>query len=219
MTHKSREELLAAAKKRQAQRKKDRDKVKELQKGLIPKIPGVPPWVTALARRPEMVDIASLAFSPRIPEALLIEYLSQPSTPAPMEMDRRIALMQGDTAEFLRLSGFEPPSGTVVPEFIRQGIRDFEFPKSSRKKRERSPKQMMNDEIQSVALTEVNKKARKKDGSFKKGWNQKKVMRLAQKECTKERERLGLCKRKTKRKRKSKRNPYDSRLGLTRRRT
>lgn len=209
MTHKSREELLAAAKKRRAQRKKARDKVKALQEGILPKIPGVPPWVAALARRPEMVDIASLAFSQRVPEALLIEYLSQPQSSAPITTEQQIAMITGDTAEFLRLRGFEP-LGNIETSIL---------PKSSRKKRERSPKQMMNDEIQSVALTAVNKKARKKDGSFKKGWNQKKVMRLAQKECTKERERLGLCKRKTKRKRKSKRNPYDSRLGLTRRRT
>jgi len=200
MTHKSREELLAAAKKRRAQRKKARDKVKALQEGILPKIPGVPPWVAALARRPEMVDIASLAFSQRIPEALLIEYLSQPQSSAPITTEQQIAMITGDTAEFLRLRGFEPPSGTVVPESIRQGIRDFKFPKSSRKKRERSPKQLVNDEIQSTALTEVNIKARKKDGSFKKGWNQKRVMKEAQKKCTKERERLGLCKRKSTRK-------------------
>jgi len=96
------------------------------------------------------------------------------------------------------------PPGTVVPESLRQAIRDFQFPGQSqrvvdRPKRIRSPKQMMNDEIQSAALTEVNKIARKKDGSWKKGWNQQRVMRLAQKKCTRERERLGLCKRKRKR--------------------
>ena len=69
----------------------------------------------------------------------------------------------------------------------------------AKKVRVRSDKQMVNDEIQSIALKSINKRARKKDGSFKKGWSQKKVMRLAQKECTKERERLGLCKRKRKR--------------------
>jgi len=85
--------------------------------------------------------------------------------------------------------------GTVFPEFLRQAIADLQFPgRPPRKPRVRSPKQKVNDKIQSVALTAVNKIARKKDGSFKKGWSQKKVMRLAQKECTKERERLGLCK-------------------------
>ena len=111
------------------------------------------------------------------------------------------------------------PPGTVVPEFLRQAIRDLQFPKQARPKpRVRSPKQRVNDKIQSVALTAVNKRARKKDGSWKKGWNQKRVMREAQKKCTKERERLGLCKPKRKRRRKSSRSSYDSRLGLTRRR-
>ena len=68
-----------------------------------------------------------------------------------------------------------------------------------RTKRVRSDKQLINDQIQSNALKSINIKARKKDGSFKKGWNQKKVMRWAQRECTKERERLGLCERKRKR--------------------
>ena len=69
-----------------------------------------------------------------------------------------------------------------------------------KKRRVRSDKQMVNDQIQSIALKDINKRARKKDGTFKKGWTQKRVMRLAQKECTKERERLGLCKKKSTRK-------------------
>jgi hypothetical protein len=109
--------------------------------------------------------------------------------------------------------------GTVVPEFLRQAIANLQFPgRPPRKPRVRTPKQRKNDEIQSVALTEVNRMARKKDGSWKKGWNQRRVMTQAQKKCTKERERLGLCKPKRKRKKTSSRNPYDSRLGLTRRR-
>ena len=77
---------------------------------------------------------------------------------------------------------------------------DTEPSRMEKKPRIRSDKQMVNDEIQSIALKSINRRARKKDGSFKKGWSQKKVMRLAQKECTKERERLGLCKRKSTRK-------------------
>lgn len=69
-----------------------------------------------------------------------------------------------------------------------------------KKRRVRSDKQMVNDQIQSIALKEINIRARKKDGSFKKGWDQRRVMLLAQKECTKERERLGLCERKSTRK-------------------
>jgi len=108
--------------------------------------------------------------------------------------------------------------GTVIPQFLRQAIADLQFPgRPPRKPRVRSPKQKVNDKIQSVALTAVNKRARKKDGSFKKGWNQRRVMMLAQKECTKERERLGLCKRKPKKRKKNSRRAYDTRLHLTRR--
>jgi len=109
------------------------------------------------------------------------------------------------------------PPGTVVPEFIRQAIRDLEFQGQQqrivdRPKRIRSDSQLMNDEIQSVALSEVNKMARKKNRQFKKGWNQKRVMKEAQKRCTKERERLGLCKKKSTRKgqrRKTARRAYE----------
>jgi len=103
--------------------------------------------------------------------------------------------------------------GTVVPEFLRQAIRDLQFAdRAPRRARVRSPKQRTNDKIQSVALKSINKRARKKDGSLKKGWTQKKIMRLAQLECTRERERLGLCKRKSTRKgqvRKTARRGYE----------
>jgi len=106
--------------------------------------------------------------------------------------------------------------GTVVPEFLRQAIADLQFPgQAPRKPRIRSPKQKVNDQIQSIALKEINKRARKKDGSFKKGWDQRRVMLLAQKECTKERERLGLCEKKGRRgtrkgqKRKTARRAYE----------
>jgi len=101
---------------------------------------------------------------------------------------------------------------------ITRFLQDLEFPGRSprvrepKKPRVRTDPQLVNDQIQSVALTAVNKMARKKDGSFKKGWSQKKVMRLAQKECTKERERLGLCERKSTRKgqkRKTARRAYE----------
>ena len=68
-----------------------------------------------------------------------------------------------------------------------------------RRPRIRSDKQIINDQIQSNSLKAINKRARKKDGTFKKGWDQRRVMAASQKECTKERERLGLCKRKRKR--------------------
>lgn len=76
----------------------------------------------------------------------------------------------------------------------------------------RTDPQLVNDEIMRIELANANGKARKKNGQFKKGWDQRRVMRFAQKECTKERERLGLCKRKSTRKgqrRKTARRAYE----------
>jgi len=92
---------------------------------------------------------------------------------------------------------FDP--NNPITRFLQDRL-EFSPAAAPKKPRVRSDKQMVNDQIQSIALKEINKRARKKDGSFKKGWDQTKVMRLAQKECTKERERLGLCKRKSTRK-------------------
>jgi len=205
MAHrKSKEKLLADAKRRQEKRRKAAEKLKELQQSIPRKIPGVPSWATGLARRPEMVDASQLAFSQQANEAakiMALEYLLSQSTP------------------------HAASPGTVVPQFLRDAISEFEFPgptgpvRRDKPPRKRTPKQMVNDELQSIALTEVNLVARKKDGSWKKGWNQRRVMKEAQKRCTKQRERLGLCKRKSTRKgqrRKTARRAYDSRLNLTR---
>jgi len=60
-------------------------------------------------------------------------------------------------------------------------------------KRPRSDKQLINDEIMRTAMKNANTRARKKNGQLKKGMTQKKIARYAQLECTKERQRLGLC--------------------------
>lgn len=67
--------------------------------------------------------------------------------------------------------------------------------------RKRSDKQLVNDQILRNELKTVNGRARKKNGQFKKGWDQRRVMRLAQKECTRERHRLGLCEKPKKKRR------------------
>lgn len=115
---------------------------------------------------------------------------------------------------------FRDLQGIEVPLVPQQRIPSAAALIPARTPRVRSDKQIVNDQIQSIALKSINKRARKKDGTFKKGWTQKKVMRLAQKECTRERERLGLCKRKSTRKgqvRKTARRAYDTRLAVTRR--
>ena len=102
------------------------------------------------------------------------------------------------------------PPGTVVPQAVRDWIsEEFQFPGPSPRPRPikpikpkpiRTDPQLINDEILRIELQNANGRARKRNGQFKKGWDQRRVMKMAQKECTKERERLGLCKRKSTRK-------------------
>ena len=185
MAKKSREQLLAEAKKRQASRERALRKTQEAQKRIPTKIPGVPVWATKAARSPTMAEIAQIAFSNRLNEAALIAALEQ-TQPTIGTVARDVVR---DESRIVNQDAVDLVRDLVQIDWGTGGDR----PKSKRK---RSEKQMMNDSIQADALKSINKRARKKDGSFKKGWDQRKVMRLAQKECTKERERLGLCKRK-----------------------
>jgi hypothetical protein len=104
---------------------------------------------------------------------------------------------------FADFEGMELGGPTITPRSRRTPLpprgRGPIVPQESWEPRVRSDKQLINDQIQREALTSVNLRARKKDGSFKKAWDQRRVMKMAQKECTRERERLGLCKRKRKR--------------------
>ena len=61
------------------------------------------------------------------------------------------------------------------------------------KPRKVTKKMRAQRKIQSKAFKNANAKGRKKNGEFKKGFDQSRIARLAQKECTKERQRLGLC--------------------------
>ena len=61
------------------------------------------------------------------------------------------------------------------------------------KPRKVTKKMKMQRKIQSTAFKNANSKGRKKNGEFKKGFDQRRIALMAQKECTKERQRLGLC--------------------------
>lgn len=50
-------------------------------------------------------------------------------------------------------------------------------------KKKRTSKQVRRARTMSKAMKKTNGKARKKDGSFKKGWSQSRVMKDAHKEC------------------------------------
>ena len=73
----------------------------------------------------------------------------------------------------------------------------------SKPKRKPTKKQKQQRKIQSQAFKNANARARKKDGTLRKGYDQQRIALMAQRECTKERQRLGLCEM-PKKKRKSK---------------
>ena len=68
------------------------------------------------------------------------------------------------------------------------------------KPRKVTKKMRMQRKIQSKAFRNANAKARKKNGELRAGFDQRKIAQMAQRECTKERQRLGLCDKPMKRK-------------------
>ena len=70
--------------------------------------------------------------------------------------------------------------------------------------RVRTDNQLINDEIMRNGMKDANARARKKNGQLKKGMTQKKIAKMAQLYCTKERQRLGLCKKPMKRRKRGK---------------
>ena len=61
------------------------------------------------------------------------------------------------------------------------------------KPRKVTKKMRQQRKIQSKAFRNANAKARKKDGTLRAGFDQRRIAMMAQRECTKERQRLGLC--------------------------
>jgi hypothetical protein len=68
------------------------------------------------------------------------------------------------------------------------------------KPRKVTKKMRQQRKIQSKAFRNANAKARKKNGELRAGFDQRKIAQMAQRECTKERQRLGLCDKPMKRK-------------------
>ena len=68
------------------------------------------------------------------------------------------------------------------------------------KPRKVTKKMRQQRKIQSKAFRNANAKARKKNGELRAGFDQRRIAQMAQRECTKERQRLGLCDKPMKRK-------------------
>ena len=69
-----------------------------------------------------------------------------------------------------------------------------------KKPRKVTKKMRQQRKIQSKAFRNANAKARKKNGELRAGYDQRRIAQMAQRECTKERQRLGLCDKPMKRK-------------------
>lgn len=77
--------------------------------------------------------------------------------------------------------------------------------KTPSKKPQKVTKKMKETrKVQSKAFKNANASGRLLNGSYRKGWDQSRIARMAQKECTKERIRLGLCDDPRKKKKSSK---------------
>jgi hypothetical protein len=78
---------------------------------------------------------------------------------------------------------------------IVQVMSDAEIKSSpaAAKPRKVTKKMKQQRKIQSIAFTNANAKGRLQNGSFRAGFDQSRIARMAQKECTAERIRLGLC--------------------------
>ena len=174
LAKKTKAQLLKEARARQKAREKSLEKVKDIQASIPRKLPGVPTWATRAARSPTLAEVSQLAFTNRLLEEALIASLQQ-SQPTVGSVAAEVAQEQSK----------------IVNQDAVDLVRDLQPELSG--SRTRSKKQMMNDSILSDSFKAVNKRARKRDGSFKKGWDQRRVASIAWKECTKERKRLGLC--------------------------
>jgi len=73
-------------------------------------------------------------------------------------------------------------------------------PAAPPKPRKVTKKMRQQRKIQSKAFRNANAKARKKNGELRAGFDQRRIALMAQRECTKERQRLGLCEKPMKRK-------------------
>lgn len=94
---------------------------------------------------------------------------------------------QASDIAFQDVQNIPLPGKTILPQVDQI---EMTVPKV---KKPRSDKQLVNDQILRVAMENANTRGRKKNGQLKKGMTQKRIMKMAQLECTRERQRLGLC--------------------------
>ena len=182
-----------------ARRQKEQlDKGRKARLALIDKVPNVPPGgglpglaINLLKRSPEtFVDAADIAFNNRLllDAAVMIEDL--------IRADQQVT--RGGVAKRTLLSQRRPSLAEVDDALAIIEASEFASPTTA-KPRKVTKKMRQQRKIQSKAFKNANAKGRKQNGEFRAGFDQSRIARMAQKECTSERQRLGLCEKPKKR--------------------
>jgi len=153
--------------------------------------------------------LASLPRPPRLPAGFPIPPVLRPALLLPTILDRagragaRILIAAdplnrlddgGMTQEIINNPSIVMDDIGNVVELVQEGT-NLLSPTAAlpAKPRKVTKKMRMQRKIQSTAFKNANSKGRKANGEFKKGFDQRRIALMAQKECTKERQRLGLC--------------------------
>lgn len=138
----------------------------------------VPPVLRPVLTGVQIADIVSRVSQELVNQAADIAFRDFQNTELPSLRNARTILPKVDQIPtLLERTGFRGESNAAdIP-------------------RVRTDKQLINDEIMRQGMADANARARKKNGQLKKGMSQKKIAKMAQLYCTKERQRLGLCKK------------------------
>jgi len=154
--------------------------------------------------------LASLPEPPRLPLGFPIPPVLRPAVLLPTILDRAgkagaRLLIRADPLNRLDDGGMTQeiinnPSvvmddvGNIV-ELIQEGAELLSPGAFSAEKKPRKVTKKMKQQrkIQSTAFRNANAKGRLQNGTFRAGFDQSRIARMAQKECTAERIRLGLC--------------------------
>lgn len=146
--------------------KKQSQKIRKQQLAKVKKVTGRLPIKGPIGLGVDIAELASLVSQQLVNQASDIAFRDFQNTELPSTGNARTFLPQVNQIDTI-VEG--------VPERVR------------------SDAQLINDEIMRQGMKEANEKARKKNGELKKGMTQRKIAKMAQLFCTKERQRLGLC--------------------------
>ena len=148
-----------------AEGKKHANKIRKQSISKVRKVTDRLPIKGPIGLGVDIAELASLVSQELVNQASDIAFQDLQNVPVPMKKSSPTILPQVDQIE------------RTVPKV----------------KKPRSDKQLVNDQIMRVAMKNANARGRKKNGQLKKGMTQKRIMKMARLECTKERQRLGLC--------------------------